>query len=252
MQPVLFKLGNVPIHAYGVGLLLAFVASTWLTLELGQRRGYSTSWILDLCVWSILGGIVACRLGYVLMHPLHYLQQPWLILWPREGGLTILGALIAGPLGWTIYFRRHGVGVLNLLDFGSAPFLLGMAVGRLGCLLQGCCYGAVCDLPWAIAMHDQPGLRHPSQLYEIGFDLVLLAVLLLAPVRYAGQTCFRFLAGYGAIRFLLEYTREQEAGMAVLAPFNNYQWIALGMLALGLVGLWRARAPVQTDWDFAK
>ena len=258
MHPVLIKLpifGGFPIYTYGFVLMIAFVLSTWLALHLAKKREYSQDAVSDFAMSSIIAGIIGCRLGFVLQYPAHYLAHPLTILNLREGGMTIMGGIVMAVF-WTKWLMRHRrASVLNAYDFFAAPLLLGMAVGRIGCLMHGCCFGEVCDLPWAVTYPEGtlpaglvPGPRHPSQIYEMLMDLILLGVLLwqLPRLKFAGQNCYTFFFGYGIIRFVDESTRYIDEWWG---PLGTYQWYSLVFIAIGLLGLLGVfgKPPVDTE-----
>lgn len=259
MHPVLINLGGFPIYTYGLMLLIAFMLSTSLAVYLGKQRNYPKDYLTDLCMWAILAGIAGCRIGYVVQYPARYLANPLQILNLREGGMTITGGVVLSVLSLFVYFRVKKVPVLNVLDFLAAPLLVGMAWGRLGCLMHGCCFGEICDLPWAITYPATTNLgvglaagpRHPSQIYETLMDCGLLAYLLwlLPRQKFAGQSLYTVFAGYGVIRYLDELTRWVDPG-TVHGPLNLYQWISIGFFLFGLLGLLGVygKPPVVIDW----
>ncbi len=128
--------------------MISFLCATVLAVHLGKKRGYSKDGVVELVMSCIVAGVIGCRLGYVIQSPVHYLTHPLSAINLREGGMTITGGLVVAVL-W-LMFRYRGSSVLNVFDFMAGPVILGMAVGRIGCLLHGCCFGDVCDLPWAI------------------------------------------------------------------------------------------------------
>jgi phosphatidylglycerol:prolipoprotein diacylglycerol transferase len=250
MHPVLVTIGSFTLYSYGGALMLSFLAATCLAIWLGKKRGYDNDSVIELMMGVILSGIVGCRLGFVIQNVPYYFYHPLQAINLREGGMTITGGIVFSVM-WLLWsLRKLNISILNVYDFIAAPVILGMALGRIGCLLHGCCFGEMCDLPWGITYpagtlpHGMlPGPRHPSQIYELLMDLVLLAYLLkrFGKIRYAGELFFSFFFGYGIIRFLDEMTRFVDTPMGI---FNLYQWIALGfgtMGGLGLLGLFGKR-----------
>lgn len=244
MHPILFKIGGFTVYTYGALLALAFYLSNRWALYLARRIGYSASAVEHSLTWCILWGVVGSRLGFVLQFPDRYLNKPLQILNLREGGLTVMGGiLLTAGMQW-FQFRGRSKSVLNLFDFWAGPLLVGMAFGRLGCLAQGCCFGSLTAVPWAItyppttllAPRCPPGPRHPSQLYEMLADLALLGLVTrqVFRLRFAGQNFYTFMLGYGVIRFLDELSREQEG---LLGPMTIYQWTCLCMIVVGASGL---------------
>ena len=253
MHPVLTRILGFPLYSCAVNNLLAFLLSAALALWLGRLRRYP--WKLTLGLWTVTASLAAlgCRLGVVVQSPVYFAQHPLAVLNPFGG--TVMGGLLFSTASVWLLGRRKGWPGLDLLDFLAPPLLLCMAWVRVGCLLHGCCFGRLSQVPWAITYpagnlgRGVPGgPRHPAPLYEMGLDLGLLAGLLwLGPrQRYAGQGIYALYAGYGVIRFLGEMTRDVPVG----TPFTLYQWAALAFLgfgALGLAGAW-GRPPVRRDW----
>ena len=258
MHPVLLDLGFFKFYTYGAMLVISFLCSTVLAVYLGKKRGYSEDAVIELCMGAILAGIIGCRVGYVVLeNPQEYIAHPLRALNFREGGMTITGGVTLSVMYLLFISRKakNGASVLNLLDYLGAPLLIGMAVGRFGCLLHGCCYGEISHVPWAITYPDgnlgigiPGGPRHPSVMYEAAADLVLMAYVLwrLPRVRFAGEVFYTVFAGYGVIRFLDEYPRHIDQ---YYGPLSLYQWVSVAFFVFGACGLLGVygRKPVNTN-----
>lgn len=246
MHPVLIKPFGFAIYSYSAVLILSFIFSVFLAIYLAKKRGPTdTEYVQELAMWGIIWGLVGSRLGWVLWEFDQYWTDPIRIFNLREGGMTILGGIILPIIVMTITCHRRGISVRNVLDCFSAPLLLGMAIGRIGCVLHGCCFGAVCDVDFPAALTYPagtfgPGMalgpRYPAQFFEAGADLLLmgLVIFILPKIRFAGQALWTMLAGYGIIRFTNEFFR---ADIKFIGAITLAQWVAIGMFVVGLLGL---------------
>lgn len=241
MHQVLFDLGGFKIYSYGALLALSFFLANQFALHLARRFGYAENKVEDTVLRAILLGVLGSRLGYVIQYPAIYLKNPLQILNLREGGLTVVGGVLFTMGALWVGLRRKRVSILNMFDFLAGPLLVGMAFGRLGCFAHGCCHGTLCDLPWAVTFppgvlgSEPAGPRHPAQLYEMGADLMLLALInwQLPRLKFAGQNFYTFLLGYGLVRFFDEFIKENNVFWHGL---SSYQWASLGMALVGLLG----------------
>jgi phosphatidylglycerol:prolipoprotein diacylglycerol transferase len=146
---------GLPIRGYGVVLLAAVAAGVGLAVYRGKRLGIDPELMLTLAFWAFVPGIIGARAFYVI--------QKWdsvqgatpgetllAIVNMTEGGLVVFGSVIGGMVGLGAFIYRYKMPPLATLDLVVPSFALGMAIGRIGCLLNGCCYGGMCDLPWAV------------------------------------------------------------------------------------------------------
>jgi len=260
MHQVLFEVPGLglTIHGFGVMLLVAFLASIWLASRRARAAGLDPILIQDLAFWMIIGGLVGARAFYVIQHN-ENIDSFWDVFKIWEGGIVLYGSLIGAAAGFGLYWSRHRFPIRAMLDVIAPAVALGMAIGRIGCFLNGCCYGDVCDpsripwavefpsgtLPWADHVHegrlgtDAPRSLpvHPTQLYA-AIDGFLLAWLLIAftPLkRRDGEVIALLFVAYPISRFLIERLRDDEA--AVFAGMTISQNISLLVVALG-IGLW--------------
>lgn len=258
MHPVLIKPFGFAIYSYSFVLILSFILSMMLALHLARKRGpVNAENIQEMAMWAIIWGLVGGRLGWVVQNPELYLPNPLAIFNLREGGMTILGGIILPSVVIFMTARRRGFDTRNVLDTFAAPLLLGMAIGRIGCVLHGCCYGDSCpaDFPGALTYPEGPGMplgpRYPTQLFEAAADLLWMGVVIwyLPRIRFAGQAFWVMLTGYGMIRFLNEFVRADGREL-VAGGMTIAQLTALGMALLGLVGWWGGlgKPPVDTSW----
>jgi phosphatidylglycerol:prolipoprotein diacylglycerol transferase len=140
---------GLPIRGYGTMLLIAVVSGAALAAWRGYRLGIDPELTITLIFWGFVPGIIGARVYYVVTHSgeFHTLGE---IVNVTQGGLVVYGALIGGMLGFAAFFIKERLPPLPMLDILTPGMLLGLALGRVGCFLNGCCYGGVCDLPWAV------------------------------------------------------------------------------------------------------
>jgi len=265
---------GVPVRGYGVMLLAAAAAGTWLSIRRGRAMGFDADTILGLGMEIFLWGLVGARLFYVVEYREQFFR-PGRSLWAAlpdilniaAGGLVVFGALPTAALAAWRFATRHGLPLLQLADCIAPGLLVGLALGRVGCFLNGCCYGGPCDLPWALAFPpdsppwlDQasrgllpPGSAawslpvHPAQLYA-AVDAALLAALAVAftPLaRRTGEVFALVLTLHPISRMLLEGIRVDEPP-ALGTPLSVSQIISVGLLLLAAtLWWWLLRQPLR-------
>ena len=256
MHPILFHIGSFPVRSYGLMFLLAFIVGTWLVRRRAANFGFEPNKVTDLCFWMLIVGILGARVLFILQELPHYSKHLDEVFSLKFEGLTSFGALFAGGalvIGWAYL---HKVRLSVLADLLAAPFLLGSAIGRIGCFLNGCCYGRACDATTFLAVNfwDESGQRRigyhiPAQLYDSGMDFLFLGLVLLYERRRyrPGQGIGAVLFCYGLARFIYEFWRagsqsEVDAQIASSTywghlPITQAQAVALLLMVAGFV-LW--------------
>ena len=147
--------GGMPIRGYGVMLLVAVTSAVALSVRRARQMGQDPELIFSAGTWLFVAGIAGARLFYVIEYWDRF-QKPTLgetieaILNVAQGGLVVYGSLLGGGLALFLFVRRHHLPWLAMCDLVVPGLILGMALGRLGCFLNGCCYGGASDLPWAV------------------------------------------------------------------------------------------------------
>lgn len=242
IDPIAFTILGRPVYWYGIFVALGFLAAVLHWNRLARRQNLPEGLGSDLGLLVIVTGVLGARLAYVIANLDHYRAHPGEIFRIDQGGLIFYGGFIAAALGVVVFARLRKVPLLVLGDFTVSALPLGHAFGRTGCFLNGCCYGAPTDLPWAV--YTAGALRHPVQLYETGFNLALYAVLhLVLRRRRPGLVIAVYLLAYGAWRFAVEFLRGDDRLRA--AGLDAAQLISVGLIMIGAglaLGLRRPRA----------
>jgi len=140
---------GLPIRGYGTMLLVAVLAAIGLTVWRGRKLGLDPDMLIMLSFWMILPGIIGARIFYIIEYREDFDTLASLLNFTK-GGLVVCGSVIGGVAGLLVFVIRHRLPLLATLDLMAPSFMLGLAIGRVGCFLNGCCFGGVCDLPWAV------------------------------------------------------------------------------------------------------
>ncbi len=246
IDPVAIHLGPLAIRWYGLMYLLAFV----FVMILGRLRiksrpesGWEPRQLDDLLFYGVLGVVLGGRLGYVLFYkPAYYFAHPLEIFYVWQGGMSFHGGFLGVIVAMWFYSRQSGKRWLAITDFIAPLVPLGLGAGRIGNFINGELWGRPTNVPWAMIFpaHDQIP-RHPSQLYEFALEgLALFTILWLfsRKPRPLGAVSGLFLVGYGTFRFLVEFTREPDDFLGLLAlGLSMGQWLSIPMIVAGVAML---------------
>jgi phosphatidylglycerol:prolipoprotein diacylglycerol transferase len=240
------------VPSFGVMLLLACVGALGLTAWRARREKLNPESVFELAIWLMGGGFIGARLLYVVAHP-ESIRGLTDILRLWQGGIVFYGCIIGGLIGSLIYWYRHPFPFRPMADAVAPGLVLGAAVGRIGCFLNGCCYGSVTHQPWALTFpagtlpwgrHVQDGLIpqsashslpvHPTQLYSLADGLLILALLTVFYPRRRrdGEVMALLMVTYPVTRFTVECFRGDEP--ALLAGMTLSQWISVVLFVAGL------------------
>ena len=177
MHPVMLQIGALTIYSWGVMVALGFSAGIALGIFLGIRSGIKYDDLIDIALFTLLSSLFGARLFYVIGFWDSFKSNPLSTLYLWEGGMVFYGGLIFAIIAIAILSKRKNIPLLRILDLASPASAIGYAIGRIGCLLRGCCYGNECSYPWAMHFPDISGLRHPTQLYSSLAGIIILFVL---------------------------------------------------------------------------
>lgn len=208
MHKIALQLGGFTLHWYGVLVAAGFLAGIWTASRRAPRAGIHAEKIVDAGPWLIIGGIVGGRVLYVVSYwERSFASEPWWeIFMVQHGGLVFYGGFIGAMLAAIFYTRRKKIPFWPFVDVFAPSLALGHALGRLGCLMNGCCFGRACNLPWALhypGEHETHGTGvHPTQIYEAALNLALYAALawLFRRRKFDGQIFATYLIAYALDR----------------------------------------------------
>lgn len=236
MHPICFHIGARPIYWYGVMMAAAFLAAiahwTWLARRTGRPPAYS----YDLATWLMLAGIVGARINYVIANVDDFRSAPWTILRIDQGGLIYYGGFVGAALAAIIFARIRREKLSSLADFAITAIPLGHVFGRIGCFLNGCCYGIPGAAPWCLPLDGTP--RHPVQIYEAGWNFIVYLILTRLFLRrhVDGIVFAAYLVLYPVGRFLLEFWRGDPR--LILGGLTIAQCFSLTLIAVGIALGW--------------
>lgn len=249
IDPVALSIGPLAVRwyslAYIAGLLLGWHYIRHLDRAPQQVLGKEAR--EDILLWAMLGVVLGGRLGYVLFyHPLYFLEHPVEIFMLWQGGMSFHGGMLGTITAIWLFCRKHGIGFLPVIDLVACAAPIGLFFGRLANFINGELYGRVTQLPWGMVFpHGGPLPRHPSQLYEAFLEGILLfSVLAWLAMRrdfrkQPGRLAGVFLIGYGLSRFMVEWVRQPDGHLGLLAlGLTMGQWLSLPMIALGIYLCW--------------
>lgn len=178
MLPILFSIGPIKIYSYGFFIAVAFLVATFLIWKLSRDEELVEEKILDGILIAVFFGILGARIFYIFLHPQVFSQNLirtiHLIKFP---GLAFHGGLILGTVAVIVFFIMNKLSVWQVGDIFVLGLCLGQAITRIGCFLNGCCYGIETKLPWGVYFPGLLGKRHPTQLYEAALNFLIFLFL---------------------------------------------------------------------------
>ncbi len=249
IDPVMLYLGPVAIHWYGVMYVLAFFLCWRLMLARSRRPDspLKPEQAGDLVLYGALGAIFGGRLGYTLFYGFErLLAEPLWLLAINEGGMSFHGGLLGAVFAVWLYSGRRRLDTGRVLDLIAPAVPLGLGLGRLGNFINQELWGRPTEMGWGIIFAADPSrqVRHPSQLYELFLEGVLLYLLLnlyAASPRRPWAVGGFFLLGYGLLRFGAEFLREPDLhiGFQAFGWLTRGQLLCLPMALLGMFLMWR-------------
>lgn len=248
MFPKVIQIGDFFLPTYGLLVAIAFLVALWVISRLARRARLNPDAVTNLGIYCALAGLAGAKLFMFLFDWETYVRNPSEIfsLATIQAGGVFQGGLIAALVTAIWYMRHRKLPALETADVFAPGIALGHAIGRLGCFSAGCCWGARCDLPWAVtftnpAAHDLTGVPlnvslHPTQLYEAFAEAIIFLVLYrkFGRAHRSGSILGLYLILYSAVRFTVEFVRFHEQALPFGGPFSITQWIALLLLAAGI------------------
>jgi len=234
MLPEICHFGPFTIYSYGFFLVLAFFVCAYLSRREAIKQKVNAEQIFNLCYYVFIFGIIGSRVFYVLMNFGFYLHNPLEIIMLQHGGMAWFGGLIFGTGGAILYIKKHKMNLLISLDL-LIPFIaLGQALGRIGCLLNGCCFGRESNFGLYFKVFDK--FLIPTQLYSS-----LLLLLIFVILRFKQNTkhlpgeifcCYLFL--YSLKRFFIEFLRNDSPKMFYGLTFFQILCLIMFLVSLGM------------------
>jgi phosphatidylglycerol:prolipoprotein diacylglycerol transferase len=260
MYPILFEVAGYPVAAYGTALLLAFVVGITVATRRARAQGLDADRVLDCSMLILVTSILGARLLWVVTHPEVFRapQASWLdAVNPFQGGgfgvvgLSMLGGVVLALLSSLAFFAYHRLPLWPHVDVIMPSVLLGEGITRIGCFLNGCCFGLACAAPWGVRFPDgSPAATlfpdapvHPTQLYAsfLGFASFALLVWLARRRPFPGAVFFTSLVLVGGYRIALDFVRYYESEVILLraagADITINQLIGLGLVLAGIAGV---------------
>ena len=216
MYPLLIKLGPIPIHTYGFMIALGFLTAIFTIRKLSERAQLDVERVLDLTFWVLLVGFLGCRVLFILTRFSFFLSDPLAMFKVWEGGLVFLGGPIFAMPFTVWYLRKYKLPLWKTMDAMIPGLAIAHALGRLGCLAAGCCYGKPTGSDWGVRLYSElvdpqfQGIAlHPTQIYESASLLVLFAGLLYVfkNKKFDGQVILTYFIAYPVIRSIVEVFR---------------------------------------------
>ena len=257
MHPILFEIGNWPVYSYGVLLALAYLAGLQLAVVRARRAGLDAARIMDLGIYLIIAALVGAKLMLVIVDFGYFRDRPGELLSLVRVGGVFYGGLIFALLAGLWLVRRYRLPVWSAADMYAPGVALGHVIGRMGCLLAGCCYGRPTNLPWGITFTSPVAAAsagtplgvplHPTQIYDAAAELLILIVLLVSERRgrpYPGRTWWLYMLLYAIARFIVEIYRADERG--TFLGVSTSQFVSLMVVPIAIIMLLRLKRTGRT------
>lgn len=262
MLPTLFSIGPITVYSYGLFLAIGFLAATYVIWKKALEANFEEEEIFDAVFLVTTAGLVGARLYYIFLHwpAFKFNFTKWFLV-TRYPGLAVHGALLLGFLALYRLSKRRKWSFWTVADFSVLGLTIGQVIGRIGCFLNGCCWGVPTNLLLGIKFPGSLYRRHPTQLYEAFLLIFVFWLLNRVYQRYRffswykgkkdeaqpGLTMSLYLIFYGLARFLIEFLRDDSV---YWGRFKSAQILSLSIILFGVVlGYLRSGRELREDWQ---
>ena len=250
MHPVVFRLGKFVVYSYSLMVVVAFAAGLLYAYYEAKRIGEDTNKVIDLSIYVFISAFIGARLLHVLTEWRIYLHDPVRIFKIWEGGLVYYGGFILAILVIIVYVKAYKLSLPKWADLTAPVAMIELVFGRIGCFLNGCCYGRIAPswLPWKVTYPSSVmplelgGIPlHPAPLYE-SLAAALIAGFLIwrnFHKKYDSEVVWLMVFLYAIARFILEFFRADERGGISFLNLSTSQLISIGLFGLSSIFLAR-------------
>jgi phosphatidylglycerol:prolipoprotein diacylglycerol transferase len=243
MHPILIDFGSFQLYTYGLFVALGFICAVFVSQKIAAPYNIKHETISDVFLIILVSALIGARGLYIIINFDGYKNNLLDIFKLWNGGLVFFGGFISAVIATAVFFRVKKMNVWLMADIISPGIALGHAVGRVGCLFAGCCYGKTCQLPFAISFHDPQSLAplnidlHPTQIYMIVSNLVLFFILLWLGrnKQFNGIIFLTYIVLYSLFRFIIEFFRGDDRGYFIFEYISLSQGIGLLVSILAFV-----------------
>jgi phosphatidylglycerol:prolipoprotein diacylglycerol transferase len=256
MHSIIVQIGPFAIRAYGLALAISFLAGVILAMHRAGKFGIPSVRVIDLSIVILFAAVIGSRFFYVIYHLDEFEGHYWDIINPFQStgvvgiaGLSMMGGIVLVVITGIFFILKWKLPFRETLDAFSPSFLLGVGITRIGCFLNGCCYGVPTDWWWGVVFPDECAAGwhfphtaiHPTQLISsvAGFLMFGLLLFLEKRAKFRGFTFLMMLAMYSAFRFIIDFFRYYEPSMVAFSiggvDFSNNQVIAVIILVVAVI-----------------
>lgn len=230
MFPIICQFGPVTVYSYGFMLAVAALVCTFLASRDAKKIGIAPGVIPDFTFLTVVAGILGARLFYILLNYRFFMDHPLEIVMIQNGGLAWHGGLIAAAVVAIRFIRKKGLPLATMLDLIAPYAALGESIGRIGCFLNGCCFGR--EIAWGIYFPVHDARLHPTQLYAMAGLFILFFILrhYRKIVQIPGDVFVLYLFGASLLRFVIEFFRADH--YVLVFGLSVYQWVCVGLIAV--------------------
>ncbi|HOL21521.1 MAG TPA: prolipoprotein diacylglyceryl transferase [bacterium] len=235
MHPEFLRIGSFVIYWYGVFVAAGVLVGSIIFQKTAYKQGYSPQLISNLLFWVVVWGLLGGRFLHILVHISYYYRNPFDIIRIRNGGLAVEGAVITAFIFLIIYSRIKKFNLKEMLDIVALSTPLGQAIGRIGCFLNGCCYGKPTEILTGVKFPFSAERVHPTQLYYSALYILLFFFLnaLYRKRLKQGMVFSCYMLGFSLIRYLVDMLRGD------LSPtFTGLYPTQVMAIVLFIIGVW--------------
>jgi phosphatidylglycerol:prolipoprotein diacylglycerol transferase len=261
LYPEIILTESLHLSTYHLFLTLLPCGVVFWIIQFAKKQNLNIRVALDLYLISILSGWLGARVLHILYErPDYYLKNPLKVFYLSEGGFVFFGGLLAGFLANYLYCKKNNEDFEQWGDFFAPIYAVTYGVGRLACLLAGCCYGKACDLPWGLELIEGEHLhRHPTPLYTTLWEISLGLLLFYLNKKYPhkkkdslkkgdlkkrdlkkGSLLGIWIFMHGLGRFIIEFWRDDFRG-PLLATLSLGQWISIALMIISGIYLFKKK-----------